>query len=127
MIFAASVMADWGCSALSFLDSLVALISLGGNPGKTAIIVLIRRGKSIITRNTILVVNWKSRKKILMLTQLILAGFFPVRVCIANIVLQDTAKDLLSIKAILVNSNMVYRCPSSPKNQSKNQIYLFND
>jgi len=83
---------------LSFLDSS----SLGGNPGKMAKIVIIRREKASIARKTILVVNWKSRKKILMLTKLILAGFFPARLRITNILLHDTAKDLFLIKTILV-------------------------
>lgn len=95
-------MADWGYSTLSFLDSSVALISLGGSPGKTATIALTRRGKASLATSTVLVVNWKSRKKILILTKLILAGFFPARLCVTNIVLQDTARDLSSIKAILV-------------------------
>lgn len=76
MMLATSVVADWGCGALLFLDSSVALISLGGNPGKTATTVHIRKGKASIARNTILVVNWRKRKKTLMLIKLTLTGFF---------------------------------------------------
>lgn len=76
MMLATSAVADWGSGYLLFLDSSVALISLGANPGKTATIVHIGRGKASIARNTILVVNWRRRKKTLLLTKLTLTGFF---------------------------------------------------
>lgn len=75
MMLATSAVADWGSGYLLFLGSSVALISLA-NPGKTATIVHIGREKASIARNTILVVNWRRRKKTLLLTKLTLTGFF---------------------------------------------------
>lgn len=62
------------CNGRQEMQFPVILGQYSGINLSTEIIVLIRRQKDSIARNT--VDNCKSRKKILMLTKFILAGFF---------------------------------------------------